>query len=90
MGNMKGLVTFLFFKIKGTNLASWGILMQIFQKVLYFQIQSFYDVSSHHNRYFSRPCNLAIFEDISSEFGRLGYLDMFIKVSEFHKYYFIY
>ena len=45
MGNMEGLVTLVFFKIKSTNLASWGILMQIFQKVVYFQIQSFYDVS---------------------------------------------
>ena len=44
----------------------------------------------HHNRYYSRPCNFTIFENISSKFGRLGYLDMFIKVSEFHKYYFIY
>ena len=26
----------------------------------------------------------------SSEFGKLGYFDMFIKVSVFHKYYFIY
>ena len=38
MGNMEGLVTLLFFKIKSTNLASWGILMQILQKVIYFQI----------------------------------------------------
>ena len=45
MGNMEGLVTLLFFKIKSLNLASWGILMQIFQKVIYFQIESFYDVS---------------------------------------------
>ena len=45
MGNMEGLVTFLFFKKKNTYLASWGILMQIFEKVIYFQIQSFYDVS---------------------------------------------
>ena len=44
MGNMEGLVTLLFFKIKSSNLASWGILMQIFQKVIYFQIESFYDV----------------------------------------------
>ena len=43
-----------------------------------------------HNRYFSRPCNFAIFEDISSEFGKLGYFDMFIKIPEFDKYYFIY
>ena len=27
---------------------------------------------------------------MSSEFGKLGYFDMFIKVSEFDKYYFIY
>ena len=87
MGNMEDLVTLVFFKIKSTNLASWDILMQIFQKVIYFQIQSFYDVS---NKYFSRPCNFAIFEDISSEFGKLGYFEMFIKISEFHKYYFIY
>ena len=43
MGNMEGLVTLVFFKIESKNLASWGILMQIFQKVIYFQIQSFYD-----------------------------------------------
>ena len=35
------------------------------------------------------PCNFAIFEVRSSEFGMLGYFDMFIKVSVFHKYYFI-
>ena len=29
-----------------------------------------------HNRYFPRPCNFAIFEDRSSEFGRLGYFDV--------------
>ena len=45
MGNIKGLVTLLFFKTKSTNLTSWGILMQIFPKIIYFQIQSFYDVS---------------------------------------------
>ena len=44
MGNMEGLVTLIFFKIKSLNLASWGISMQIFQKVIYFQVQSFYDV----------------------------------------------
>ena len=33
MGNMEGLVTLLFFKIKSSNLASWGILMQIVQKL---------------------------------------------------------
>ena len=42
---MEGLVTLLFFKIQSTNLASWDILVQIFQKVIYFQIQRFYDVS---------------------------------------------
>ena len=31
--------------MKSSNLANWGILMQIFQKVIYFQIGSFYDVS---------------------------------------------
>ena len=41
---MEGLVTLVCFKIKRTNLESWGILMHIFQKVIYFQIQSFYDV----------------------------------------------
>ena len=45
MGNMEALVTLVFFKIKSSNLASWGILKQIFQKVIYFQIESFYDVS---------------------------------------------
>ena len=42
------------------------------------------------NRYFPRPCNFAIFEDRSSEFGKLGYFDMFVKGSVFHKGYFIY
>ena len=91
MGNMKGLVTLLFFKIKSTNLASWGILMQIFQKKLY---NSKFNTSMasvwRHNRYFSKPCNFAIFEGISSNFGKLGYFNMFIKVSVFHKYCFIY
>ena len=32
---MEGLVTLVFFKIKSTNLTSWGILMQIFQQVRY-------------------------------------------------------
>ena len=32
MGNMEGLVALVFFKIKSSNLASWGILMQGFQK----------------------------------------------------------
>ena len=79
---MKGLVTLLFFKIKSTNLASWGILMQIFQKLIEALNLELY------NRYFSRPCN--IFEGISSKFGKLGYFDMFIKVSVYHKYCFIY
>ena len=87
MGNMEALVTLVFFKIKSSNLASWGILMQIFQKVIYFQIESFYDVS--HSRYFSRPCNFAIFEGISSEIGKVVYFDMFIKFPAFHKYCFI-
>ena len=34
MLNMKDLVTLLFFKIKSTNLASCGILMQRFQKII--------------------------------------------------------
>ena len=76
---MEGLVTLLFFKIKSSNLASWGIFMQISQKVIYFQIESFYDVSRCHSMYFSRPCNFAIFEGISSEFGKMGYFDMLIK-----------
>ena len=89
MGNMEDLVTLVFFKIKSKNLVSWGILMQIFQNVIYFQIQSFYNVSMTSYRYFSKPCNFAIFEGRSSEFGKLGYFDMFIKVLVFHKYYFI-
>ena len=71
---MEGLVTSVFFTIESKNLVSWGIMMQIFQEVIYFQIQSFYDVSRRHNRYFSRPCNFAIFEGRSSEFCKLGYL----------------
>ena len=43
MRNMLGLVTLEFFQIESKNLVSWDILMQIFQKVIYFQIQSFYD-----------------------------------------------
>ena len=45
MGNIKGLVTLVFFKIESKILVIWGILMQIFRKVIYFQLQSFYDVS---------------------------------------------
>ena len=45
MGNMEGLVTLVVFKIESTNLASWGSLIQFFQNVIYFQIQSFYDLS---------------------------------------------
>ena len=43
MGNMEGLVYLAFSKIdlKSKHLVSWGVLMQ---KVIYFQIQSFYDV----------------------------------------------
>ena len=44
MGNMEGLVTSVFFKIESNNLVSCGILMQIFQKAIYSQIQGFYDV----------------------------------------------
>ena len=69
MGNMEGLVTLQFFKIKSSSLASWGILMQIFQKVIYSKFKAS-----------SRPCNFAIFEGISSEFGKVGYFDMFIEV----------
>ena len=58
MGNMEGLVTLLFFKIKSSNLASWGILMQIFQKVIYFQIESFYDVSMTMVCIFQGPVTL--------------------------------
>ena len=90
MRNMEGLVTLVFFKIKSTNLASWGILMQIFKKLYISKFKASVMSIWHHNRYFSRPCNFAIFEDISSEFGRLGYFDTFTTVSEFHKYYFIY
>ena len=63
-----------------------GILMQVFQKVKF--IASMTSVL-RHNRYFSMSCNFAIFEGRRSEFGKLGYFDMFIKVSVFHKYYFI-
>ena len=89
MGNMEGLVTLLFFKIKSTNLAGWGILMQIFKKGYISKFKASM-MSVRHNRYFSRPCNFAIFEGKSSEFGKLRYFDMFIKVSVFHNYYFIY
>ena len=33
---MEAHVTLVFLKIKSSNLANWGILMQIFQKVIYF------------------------------------------------------
>ena len=81
MGNMEAIVTLVFFKIESSNLESWGIMMQIFQKVIYFQIESCYDVSMTSCRYFSRPCNFAIFEGISSEFGKVVYFHMFIKFS---------
>ena len=34
MGNMEGLVTLIFFKIKSANLENWGILMQIYQEII--------------------------------------------------------
>ena len=37
-----------------------------------------------HNRYFSSPCNFAIFEGRSSAFGNLGHFDMFMEGSIFH------
>ena len=86
MRNMEGLVTLVFFKIKSSNLASWGILMQIFHKVIYFQIQSFYNIIIG---IFQGPVTLPFFEGICSEFGKVGYFDMLIKFSVFHKYYFI-
>ena len=88
MGNIKGLVTLLFFKIKSTNLASWGILMQIFQKLYNSKFKASMMSVWCHNGYFSRPCNF--FEGISSQFGNLGHFDMFIKVSVFHKHCFVY
>ena len=33
--------------------------------------------------YFSRPCNFAIFEGLSSEFDKVGYFDMLIKFQYF-------
>ena len=44
MENMEVLETLVFLKIESKILVSWGILMQIFQKVIYFQIQSSYDI----------------------------------------------
>ena len=44
---MEGLVTLVFFKIESTNLASWGILMQIFQKLYISKFKAsmtYYDV----------------------------------------------
>ena len=38
---------------------------------------------------FQGPVTLPFAKVRSSEFGKLGYFDMFIKVSVFHKYYFI-
>ena len=40
MGKIEGLVTLVFVRIKSTNLASWRILMQIFQNVIYFQFKA--------------------------------------------------
>ena len=34
LGNMKGLVTLLFFKIKNTNLATWSIFDANFSKII--------------------------------------------------------
>ena len=76
MGNMEGLVTGIFKDRK----YKFGKLMQIFQNVI---IQSLYDVSTRHNRYFSRPCNFAIFETRSSEFGKLGILTCSLKFQYF-------
>ena len=86
MGNMEGLVTLLFFKMESKNLVSWGILMQIFKKVICFQIQSFYDVIIG---IFQGPVILPFLKVEAQTLVNWGYFDMFIKVSAFHKYYFI-
>ena len=41
---MEGFVTLLFMKVKGQNLADWGILMGTFQKLSIFKIKGLYDV----------------------------------------------
>ena len=41
---MEGFVILLFIKVEGQNLADWGILMRIFQKLSIFKNQGFYDV----------------------------------------------
>ena len=58
--------------------------MQIFQKVIYFQIQSSYDIIIG----ISQGLVTLPFLKVEAQ-NLVGYLDMFIKVSVFHKYYFI-
>ena len=41
---MEGFVTLMFIKVEGHNLADWGILMCIFQKLSIFKIEGLYDV----------------------------------------------
>ena len=41
---MDGIVTLLFIKVEGQNLADWGILICTFQKTCIFKIEVFYDV----------------------------------------------
>ena len=41
---MEGVVTWLFIKVEGQNLADRGILICTFQKNMYFKIGGFYDV----------------------------------------------
>ena len=86
MGNMEGLVTLVFFKIESKNFVSWGILMQIFQKVMYFQIQSFYDVIIG---IIQGPVTLLFLTVEAQNLAKLGYFDMFSKASVLHKYCFI-
>ena len=84
MENMKGLVTLLFFKY-----GKLGYFDANFSKLYISKFKASVTSICRHNRYFSRPYNFAIFEGRSSEFGKLGYFDMFIILSVFQKYYFI-
>ena len=79
---MEGLVTLVFFKIKTTNLASWGYFDgNVSKSYIFANLKLLWRQYYVHNRYFSKPCNFEIFEGRSLEFGKLGYFDMFIKVS---------
>ena len=83
MGNMEDLVILVFFKIESTNSASWGILMQISQKVIYIQIQSFYDVSMTSKWVFQGPVTLPFFKVEAQNLLSWGILTCSLKFQYF-------